>query len=130
MPEFPSGLRYAKTHEWVRIDGDQATVGITDYAQTQLGDVVFVELPEVGTQVETQGEIAVVESVKAASDIYAPVAGEVVKRNDELEDAPETVNESPYGDGWFFVIAMTDAELPSELLDAAAYQALCDAESD
>ena len=125
MPDFPSDLRYARTHEWVRVDGNRATVGISDYAQTQLGDVVYVELPEMGTRVESEGEVAVVESVKAASDIYAPVTGEIVETNDELENAPETVNADPYGEGWFFVIEMSDEELSNDLLTADAYAAHC-----
>lgn len=130
MPDFPSDLRYARTHEWVRVEGNRATVGISDYAQTQLGDVVYVELPEIGAHVEFEGEVAVVESVKAASDIYAPVSGEIVDANDELDNAPETVNEDPYGDGWFFVIEMTDNELPSDLLTADAYESHCQAEGE
>lgn len=130
MPDFPSDLHYARTHEWVRIEGNRATVGISDYAQTQLGDVVYVELPEIGTQVEFEGEVAVVESVKAASDIYAPVNGEIVATNEELDNAPETVNADPYGDGWFFVIEMTDEELPNDLLTADAYESHCQDESE
>ena len=130
MPDFRSDLRYARTHEWVRIEGTRATVGISDYAQTQLGDVVYVELPEIGTHVEFEGEVAVVESVKAASDIYAPVTGEIVDTNDELDSAPETVNADPYGDGWFFVIEMTDDELSSDLLSAEAYDVLCQEEGE
>lgn len=130
MPDFPSDLRYAATHEWVRVDGNRATVGISDYAQTQLGDVVYVELPEIGTQVESEGEVAVVESVKAASDIYAPVTGEIVDTNDELENVPETVNADPYGEGWFFIIEMSDEELSNDLLTAEAYAAHCQEEGD
>lgn len=125
MTDFPSELRYARTHEWVRVEGNRATVGISDYAQTQLGDVVYVELPEIGSQVEAQSEIAVVESVKAASDIYAPVSGEIVASNEELDSAPETVNLDPYGNGWFFMIEMSDDALPDDLLSAEAYEALC-----
>ncbi len=125
MTDFPSELRYARTHEWVRVEGNRATVGISDYAQTQLGDVVYVELPEIGSQVEARSEVAVVESVKAASDIYAPVSGEVVASNEELDSAPETVNSDPYGNGWFFMIEMSDASVPDELLSAEAYEALC-----
>ncbi|MCE2407803.1 MAG: glycine cleavage system protein GcvH [Pseudomonadales bacterium] len=130
MSDFPPELRYARTHEWVRVEGNRATVGISDYAQTQLGDVVYVELPEIGSQVEAQSEVAVVESVKAASDIYAPVSGEVVASNEELESAPETVNLDPYGDGWFFMIEMSVDSLPDELLSAEAYEALCVEEGD
>ncbi len=125
MTDFPSELRYARTHEWVRVEGNRATVGISDYAQTQLGDVVYVELPEIGSQVEAQREVAVVESVKAASDIYAPVSGEIVASNEELDSAPETVNSDPYGIGWFFMIEMSDDSLPDELLSAETYEALC-----
>ncbi|MCY4093654.1 MAG: glycine cleavage system protein GcvH [Gammaproteobacteria bacterium] len=130
MPDFPSDLRYALTHEWVRVNGKRATVGISDYAQTQLGDVVYVELPEIGTPVECEGEVAVVESVKAASDIYAPVTGKIVDTNNDLENAPETVNADPYGEGWFFVIDMSDEELPEDLLTAEAYSAHCQDEDD
>lgn len=130
MPDYPTDLRYARTHEWVRVEGTRATVGISDYAQTQLGDVVYVELPEIGTQVEFEGEVAVVESVKAASDIYAPVTGKVVDINEELDNAPETVNADPYGDGWFFVIEMPDDELSSDLLNAEAYEVLCQEEGE
>lgn len=130
MPDFPTELRYARTHEWVRIEGNRATVGISDYAQTQLGDVVYVELPEIGSTADAEGEIAVVESVKAASDIYAPVSGTVVERNDTLEDAPETVNADPYGDGWFFVIELSDEDIPDDLLTAASYETFCEEEGD
>ena len=118
----PDELRYAKSHEWVRTDdGDVVTVGITDHAQDQLGDVVFVELPEVGRQVKAGDTVAVIESVKTASDIYAPVSGEITAVNASLDAKPETVNESPYGDGWLFRISGgSDAELDG-LLDAAAY---------
>ncbi len=103
MSEIPTELRYARTHEWARLEEDgTVTVGITDHAQGALGDVVYVEPPELGAQVAAQEEAGVVESVKAASDIYAPVSGTVVAVNDTLEDAPENVNEDPYGDGWFF----------------------------
>src|ERR687883_1480030 len=114
-------MRYTKDHEWVRLEGDVATVGITDYAQSQLGDVVYVELPPTGKAVKQGDEAAVVESVKAASEVYAPVSGEVVEVNSALETAPQTVNESPTGEGWFMRIRVTDpAELDS-LMDEAAY---------
>lgn len=129
MPDFPEDLYYAETHEWVRIEGERAIVGISDFAQEQLGDVVYVELPELDTEVEAGEEIAVVESVKAASDIYAPVAGTVVERNERLDAEPEVVNSEPYGEGWFFVLRVASDEVPSELLAAAAYAKLCDAES-
>ncbi len=121
-----SDLRFSEEHEWVMVDGDVATVGISDFAQQQLGDVVFVELPDVGRSVERGGEIAVVESVKAASEIYAPVSGEVVEINGALEDQPGLVNESAETDGWFFKIRMTDASEIDELMDAAAYKTFAD----
>src|ERR671929_483903 len=103
-----STLRYTKDHEWVRVDGDEAVVGITDYAQTQLGDVVYVELPEVGRKLEKGKEAAVVESVKAASEVFAPVSGEVVAVNDALTGEPAKVNQDAMGDGWFFKIRLAD----------------------
>lgn len=129
MSEVISGLKYIASHEWIRDEGDgTVTVGVTDHAQEALGDVVFVELPEVGNSVEAGDDAGVVESVKAASDIYSPVSGEIIAVNEDLEDAPETVNSSPYGDGWFFKIKLSDpAELES-LLDADAYQEVCDNE--
>lgn len=122
MSHLPEELKYAATHEWVRVEGDIATVGITDHAQDALGDVVYVELPEVGAEVHATDEVAVVESVKAASDIYAPVSGEVIAMNEDLEDAPETINGDAYGDGWFFKIKMTDQGELDNLLDADGYQ--------
>lgn len=122
----PQDLFYAKTHEWVRIDDHTATVGITDFAQNQLSDLTFVELPEVGTTVEAGDELAVLESVKAASDIYAPIAGEVVEINDALEDAPELINEKPYDEGWLFKIKFVKEEEVDDLLDAESYDDLCE----
>lgn len=118
----PEELRYAKSHEWARVEGDgSVTVGITDFAQDQLGDVVFVELPSVGSTVEQGEQVAVIESVKTASDIYAPVAGEVSAVNHELDAKPETINESPYDGGWLFrLVPANPAELDG-LLDAASY---------
>ncbi len=121
-----SDLRYSEEHEWVSVDGNIATVGISDFAQQQLGDVVFVELPDVGRAVERGAEIAVVESVKAASEIYAPLSGEVVEINDALTDEPAKVNESPEGNGWFFKMRLTDAAEVAELMDAAAYKTFTD----
>ena len=115
-------LKYSKEHEWVRVEGDVAVVGISDYAQAQLGDVVFVELPEIGRQVAKDSEAAVVESVKAASEVYAPVSGEVVEVNEALGDEPEMVNGAPMGDGWFFKIRIGNPSEIDELMDEAAYQ--------
>jgi len=121
--EFPANLRYTKEHEWARQEGNRIVVGITDYAQKELGDVVFVELPEVGTPIETMGTFGVVESVKAVSDLYAPVSGTIVESNIILEDQPELVNASPYGQGWMVVIEAANAEEFQQLLTAAEYQA-------
>ena len=123
-----SELRYSEDHEWVSVDGDIATVGISDFAQQQLGDVVFVELPDVGRAVERGGEIAVVESVKAASEIYAPLSGEIVEINDALADGPVMVNESPEEDGWFFKMRLNDPSEVDGLMDAAAYKAFTEAQ--
>lgn len=117
-----SEIRYSKEHEWVKLDGDTATVGITTYAQEQLGDVVFVELPEIGKQVEKGKELAVVESVKAASEVYAPVSGEVVEVNSALTDAPATVNEDALGKGWFAKLKIADKGQFAGLMDEAAYK--------
>ncbi len=122
MSDMPSDLKYNKSHEWVRDEGDgTVTVGITDHAQELLGDLVFVELPEIGRSVKSGGEIAVVESVKAASDVYSPIAGEVTAVNETLADAPELVNQAPYGDGWIFRLKVADAAELGGLLDAAGY---------
>jgi len=120
----PADLRYATSHEWVRLDGDIATVGISDHAQEELTDVVFVELPAVGRAVDAGDPTAVVESVKAASDIYAPVGGEVVEVNPEVEADPSLVNTDPYGKGWIFKLKVKDVEHVSKMMDAAAYEAL------
>ena len=128
MAEFPTELRYLKSHEWAKQQGDVVVVGISDHAQDALGDVVYVELPEVKAECQAGDEIAVVESVKAASDIYAPVAGTVIEVNAMLEDSPELVNEAPYADGWFFKIKMSDSSANEGLLTAEQYQALCEAE--
>ncbi|MAC48593.1 glycine cleavage system protein GcvH [Oceanospirillum beijerinckii] len=124
MSNVPGNLKYAASHEWVLDNGDgTVTVGISDHAQEQLGDVVFVELPEVGREVEAGEEFSLVESVKAASDIYSPVSGEVVEVNEALEDAPETVNEHPFADGWIAKIKLADSAELENLLDAEAYEA-------
>ncbi|GGE34747.1 glycine cleavage system H protein [Agaricicola taiwanensis] len=117
-----STLRYTKDHEYVRVEGDVAVVGITDFAQSQLGDVVYVELPAAGKKVTKGGEAAVVESVKAASEVYAPVSGEVVEINSELEGTPALVNEDPLGKGWFLKIRLSDASELEGLMDEAAYK--------
>ncbi|MBM4203922.1 MAG: glycine cleavage system protein GcvH [Gammaproteobacteria bacterium] len=130
MSNVPAELKYAPTHEWSRLEADGlVTVGITDHAQAALGDVVYVELPEVGTHVDATGEIAVVESVKAASDIYSPVAGTVIAVNNVLDDAPETVNQDCYGAGWFLRLKPDSAADLAELLDAAGYAAVCEQDS-
>ena len=120
----PTDLRYTKDHEWVRVDGDEAVVGITDYATNQLGDIVFVELPDVGRTLSQASTFGVVESVKAVSDLFSPVSGEVTSGNDALAAAPELVNSDPYGDGWMIRLKLTDPTEVDELLDAAAYDAL------
>jgi len=122
----PQDLFYEKTHEWLRIDDHIATVGITDFAQSQLSDLTFVELPEVGKVVEAGDEVAVLESVKAASDIYAPVAGEIVEVNSELEDAPEKINNSPYDEGWIFKMKFNNEADIDDLLSAEEYEDLCE----
>lgn len=123
MSNVPADLRYAKSHEWLKPAGDgTATVGITDYAQNSLGDITYVQLPKVGTVFSAGQVFGVVESVKAASDLYAPVAGEVVAVNTALDSTPETVNQDAYGDGWIMKIKLTDAASAGALLDAAAYE--------
>jgi len=122
VSNIPDNIKYASSHEWVQLDDDGiATVGISDHAQDALGDIVFVELPEVGTTVNAREEVAVVESVKAASDIYSPVSGEIVAINEALVDAPETVNSVPYDGGWFFKVKVSDETELGELMDAQAY---------
>jgi glycine cleavage system H protein len=119
-------VRYTKEHEWVRIDGDVATVGVTDFAQAQLGDVVFAEVPEAGRTVARGGEAAVVESVKAASDVYSPLSGEIVEGNQALVDDPALINSDPEGEGWFFKIRLSDPSEADTLMDADQYRAFCD----
>lgn len=129
MANIPSELKYTKTHEWVRSEEDgSVTVGITDHAQDLLGDLVYIELPEVGNSYADGEECAVIESVKAASDIYCPVAGEVIEVNEELADAPETVNNDAYGDGWLFRIQPTDDGAVADLMDAGEYQEMAEEE--
>ncbi len=123
----PEGIRYTSDHEWARLEDGRVRVGITDYAQDALGDVVFVQLPELGAQVEEGGTCGEVESTKSVSDVYAPVAGEVVEVNTELVDAPQRLNEDPYGEGWICVIAPSDPASFESLLDADAYRELTSA---
>jgi len=122
----PEDLHYTSDHEWVRREGDQVRIGITDYAQDALGDVVFVQVPTVGSKVKAGESFSEVESTKSVSDIYAPVSGEVVEVNEDLAEVPERLNEDPYGEGWICVIAMSDASEFDSLLDAGAYRALID----
>lgn len=121
MSKVPSELKFLSSHEWVLIEDKVATVGVSDHAQELLGDLVYVELPEQGSTVAAGDSVGVIESVKAASDTYAPVSGEVVEVNEELEGAPERINDDPYGDGWMYKISMEDPEEVGDLLDAGAY---------
>ena len=130
MSNIPSELKYLKSHEWVRIEDDgSVTVGITAHAQEALGDVVFVELPGVDTALAAGDEAGVVESVKAASDLYSPLTGEIIAINETLEDAPETVNSDPYNDGWFFKMKLSDEGELAELMDAESYAEFVESES-
>jgi glycine cleavage system H protein len=122
--DFPEELRYSTDHEWVRLDGGRATVGITDYAQDALGDVVYVEVPDVGTQVGATDKVSEVESTKSVSDIFAPLSGTLVEVNAELAENPQRVNEDPYGEGWLCIIEISDPSEHDSLMDAAAYRAL------
>ncbi|HWS03358.1 MAG TPA: glycine cleavage system protein GcvH [Gammaproteobacteria bacterium] len=129
MSNIPADLKYTKSHEWVKLNADgTATIGITDHAQDQLGDMVYVEAPDAGRSLKAGEACAVVESVKAASDVYAPVAGEVIEGNAGLADAPESVNHDPYGSGWLLKMKLTDAAAVNGLMDAAAYAAFVAAE--
>jgi|TARA_B110000503_G_scaffold24235_1_gene38155 glycine cleavage system H protein len=122
MSDLPVELKYARSHEWARLDSEGTVlIGITDHAQEALGDVVYVELPEIGTEIDAGAEIAVVESVKAASDIYSPVSGEVVEVNQVLEDEPEAVNRSPYADGWLFRIKLSNPDELNDMMDVDSY---------
>ncbi len=122
---IPQELFYAKTHEWVSLNEGVATVGITDFAQSHLSDLTFVELPEMGAEFSSGDEAAVVESVKAAADVYAPVAGEVIEVNSELEDAPELINQDAFGAGWLFKLKVTDESDVDDMMDADSYEELC-----
>lgn len=125
----PQDLRYSKTHEWVKVDGDVATLGITDFAQNQLSDLTFVELPSVGDAISAEGELAVVESVKAASDVYSPISGTVAAVNDALNAQPELINTDPFGDGWICKIQISNLSELDGLMSAEAYQNELPAES-
>ncbi len=124
----PSELKYTKEHEWVRVDGDTGAIGITDYAQDQLGDIVFVELPAAGTAISATQKFGEIESVKAVSELFAPVSGEVTGANDGLADSPESVNDDPYGDGWLLKVRLSDAAELNQLLSADEYEAFIEAE--
>lgn len=119
---YPTQFRYSKDHEWVNLEGDRAKVGITEHAQSELGDIVFVELPAVGTQVKKGENLATVESVKAVGDVYAPMSGKVVEVNSQLESTPETINQDPHGAGWLLVLEVTDPSETDDLLNAADYE--------
>ena len=125
----PEDSKYAKSHEYVHVEGQVGTIGITDYAQKELGDVVFVELPQVGTQLEAGDELGSIESVKAVSELFAPVSGEVVEINETLADKPELVNTDPYGDGWMIRVRMSDATELDDLMNAEEYEEYCETES-
>jgi glycine cleavage system H protein len=125
-PNIPADLKYAKSDEWVRLEGETATVGISDYAQDQLNDIVFVELPEVGKSVAKGETFGVVESVKAASDLYSPISGTVTEVNTALQDQPELINSDPYGRGWIAKLKVTDASGADDLMDAEAYKTYCE----
>jgi glycine cleavage system H protein len=122
--EVPGDLRYSEEHEWVRVEGTKVRLGITDYAQDALGDIVFVDLPEVGSAVEVGGQLGEVESTKSVSEIYSPLSGTVTAVNDSLSEAPDQINQDPYGDGWICELELAAGEDPGRLLDAAAYGGL------
>ena len=127
MSEIPGDLKFLPSHEWARIEDDGTVlIGISDHAQDLLGDIVFVELPEVGKTVSAEGEAAIVESVKAASDVYSPLSGEIIAVNDSLEASPETINDSPYDEGWFFKIKPDNLDELADLLDAESYADTCE----
>jgi glycine cleavage system H protein len=125
---YPEDLKYSKDHEWVRLDGDDCVFGITDFAQAELGEVVFVELPEVGESFDAGDEIGTIESVKAVAEVYAPISGEVVATNEELADAPEKVNDDPHGEGWLVRVRPSSEDALGELMDASAYREFIDGE--
>lgn len=122
--EIPKGLKYTRDHEWLKVEGDEGTVGITEFAQGELGDIVFLDLPDVGTEVKQDVPFGAIEAVKAAADLYAPISGEIVAINGLLDQSPELINKSPYGDGWIVKIKITEKDEIDTLLDAAAYAEL------
>ena len=127
MNEIPGDLKFKKSHEWVRVEADgSVTIGISDHAQNLLGDIVFVELPEIGAQMSAEDEVAIVESVKAASDVYSPISGEIIEVNEVLLDNPEIINESPYHEGWFYKLQPCDSEEINELLSPEQYGDICE----
>lgn len=125
---IPADLKYSKEHEWVRVEGNTATIGITDWAQGELGDIVFVELPEVGSDVDVMGQFGTIEAVKAVSELFSPVAGKITEINEALNDDPMAVNQDPYGNGWMIKLEMSDTSALEQLLDAAGYTQLIDAQ--
>lgn len=128
--DYPEGLKYSREHEWVLVEGDSATIGISDFAQSELGDVVYVEVPEVGEKISKEDPFGAVESVKAVSDLYAPVSGTVVEVNDALPDTPELINEDPYGEGWIIKVTLSDPSELDELMNAREYTSHCEGLSD
>ena len=127
-PQISDACRYAPNHEWIRVEGNEAVIGISDYAQEQLGDIVYVELPEIGDSLAQGGSFGVVESVKAASDCFLPASGKIIAINEALESEPERVNSDPFGEGWFVRIALSDSSQLESLMDAGAYRAYCEQE--
>jgi glycine cleavage system H protein len=123
----PRDLRFTKSHEWIRIEGDVATIGLTDFAQSELGDITYLELPEIGDEIQATEPLGVVESVKAASDIYAPVSGEVLERNEDAISAPEVVNQSPYGDAWLVKVKIADPDQVESLMNPDEYETFAEA---
>lgn len=128
--DYPDGLKYSREHEWVLVEGDSATIGISDFAQSELGDVVYVEVPEVGEKISKEDPFGAVESVKAVSDLYAPVSGTVVEVNDALPDTPELINEDPYGEGWIIRVTLSDPSEVDELMNVQEYTSHCEGLSD
>ena len=128
MSNIPNELKYSKEHEWVRLDGQVATIGITDHAQSELGDIVYIELPKSGSEIAAMGTFGLIESVKAASDLFCPMAGKITEANEDLETAPEKINEDPYGEGWIIKVELGNVEDLNDLMDGAGYQAFLDSQ--